>query len=406
MALPVGAGRGILSGTRKRYPRPRLYHIAVLIGTGRSYGRQIIRGIGDYARIHGPWLFHLPIDGDPQEIPPKEEWAGDGIIAQPKHNERFVQQLAKCRLPTVTLSGPPGVSGLPSVLADQQAVAELAMAHFRERGFVRFAYCAIASERFWPPTGELFRKLAEEKGQPCDVYQPAYDPRARTLRLAHLGEWLKSLRKPVGLLAGNDLRAREVLDACRLAGLNVPEAVAVLGVNDDELICELANPPLSSVMHNARRIGYEAAALLHRMLNGEKCVEDVRVPPLGVHTRQSTDLLAIEDPEIATAVRFIRENACQGICVQEVLDQVALSRRSFEMRFRKAIGRPPHEEIRRVQLERVKTLLLQTDYTLERIAELTGFSTAQYLAGLFRRVMKTTPGTFRREARVGSRDHA
>lgn len=388
---------------RKRYPRPRLHHIAVLIGTSRSYGRQVIRGIGDYARIHGPWLFHLPIDGEPQGIPPREEWSGDGIIAQPRHHVEFLKQLSRCRLPVVTLSGPPGAAGVPSVLADQEAVAQLAINHFRERGFVRFAYCAIASERVWPPTGDLFRKLAAEKGQPCDVYQPAYDPQARTLRLAHLGEWLKSLRKPVGLLAGNDLRAREVLDACRLAGLNVPEAIAVLGVNDDELICELANPPLSSVMHNARRIGYEAAALLHRMLNGEIDVADVRVPPLGVHTRQSTDLLAIEDPEIAAAVRFIRENACQGIRVEDVLDQVALSRRSFEMRFRKAIGRPPHEEIRRVQLERVKQLLLQTDYKLERIAELTGFSTAQYLAGLFRKVMKTTPGTFRREAGVGNR---
>lgn len=388
---------------RKRYPRPRLYHIAVLIGTSRSYGRQVIRGIGDYARIHGPWLFHLPIDGEPQGIPPREEWNGDGIIAQPRHHAAFVQQLSRCRLPVVTLSGPPGTGGLRSVLADQRAVAEQAINHFRERGFVRFAYCAIASERVWPPTGDLFRRLAEEKGQPCDVYQPAYDPQARTLRLAHLGEWLKSLRKPVGLLAGNDLRAREVLDACRLVGLNVPEAIAVLGVNDDELICELANPPLSSVMHNARRIGYEAAALLHRMLKGDKDVADVLVPPLGVHTRQSTDLLAIEDPEIATAVRFIRENACQGIRVEDVLDQVALSRRSFEMRFRKAIGRPPHEEIRRVQLERVKSLLLQTDYKLEHIAELTGFSTAQYLAGLFRKVMKTTPGTFRREAGVGTR---
>ena len=196
-----------------------------------------------------------------------------------------------------------------------------------------------------------------------------------------------------------------MLDACRLVGINVPEEIAVLGVNDDDLICELANPPLSSVIHNARRIGYEAAALLDRMLSGAKKIPDILVPPLGVRTRQSTDLLAIEDPEIATAVRFIRENACDGIRVDDVLEHVALSRRAFELRFRKAIGRPPHEEIRRVQLERVKSLLVGTDYKLERIAELTGFSTAQYLAGLFRKVMHTTPGNWRREGRVGRKDN-
>jgi len=163
----------------------------------------------------------------------------------------------------------------------------------------------------------------------------------------------------------------------------------------------MANPPLSSVMHNARRIGYEAAAMLDRLMAGKKVYADVVVDPLGVKTRQSTDLLAIEDPEIAKAVRYIRENACSGIRVEDVLDQVALSRRAFEKRFRAAVGRPPHMEIRRVQLERVKQLLVTTDYKLERIAEITGFSTAQYLAGLFHRVVKMTPGAWRQAGRAG-----
>jgi LacI family transcriptional regulator len=172
-------------------------------------------------------------------------------------------------------------------------------------------------------------------------------------------------------------------------------------VNDDEMICEMANPPLSSVIHNARRIGYEAAAMLHRLMAGKKVMADIVVDPLGVHARQSTDLLAIEDPEIAAAVRFIRENACASIRVDDVLEQVALSRRAMEKRFRAAVGRPPHMEIRRVQLERVKELLVTTDYKLEKIAELTGFSTAQYLAGLFHRVVKVTPGAWRAAGRAG-----
>src|SRR5690606_40662129 len=132
-----------------------------------------------------------------------------------------------------------------------------------------------------------------------------------------------------------------------------------------------ANPQLSSVDYNARRIGYEAAGMLDRLLNGRKVATDIIVDPLGVRSRQSTDLLAIEDTEVARAVRFIRENACQGIRVEDVLDQVALSRRSLEKRFRQAVGRPIHMEIRRVQLERVKELLASSDYKLERIAQIT-----------------------------------
>jgi LacI family transcriptional regulator len=219
--------------------------------------------------------------------------------------------------------------------------------------------------------------------------------------LTEIADWLRSLEKPVGLLARDDLRAREVLDACRLAGLHVPEEIAVLGVNDDELICEMADPPLSSIIHNARRVGYEAAAMLENLMSGGKVLADIVVDPLGVHARQSTDLLAIEDAEVAKAVRFIREHACDGIRVDDVLDQVTLSRRALEKRFRAAVGRPPHMEIRRAQLERVKQLLVTSDYKLERIAEMTGFSTAQYLAGLFHRIVKMTPGAWRAAGRAG-----
>jgi len=380
----------------------RPYNVALLIETTRSYGRNVMRGIGDYARIHGPWLFHLPSEVPVRGIPLKDEWDGDGIIAQPRQDKAFLKQLAESGKAVVSLSGPPGSGGLHAVRANQEAVAELAIAHFRDRGFTRFAYCGVPNELLWPPTGEIFKRWAEQAGYPCNVYQSGFEHDSRTLRLNHMAQWLRGLEKPVGMLAAHDLRAREVLDACRLAGVHVPEEVAVLGVNDDELICEMANPPLSSVIHNARRIGYEAAAMLDRLMAHKKIVADIVVDPIGVQTRQSTDLLAIEDPEVASAVRFIREHACEGIRVDDVLDQVPLSRRALEKRFHKAVGRPPHMEIRRAQLERVKQLLVTSDYKLERIAELTGFSSAQYLAGLFHRVMKMTPGAWRQAGRAGS----
>jgi LacI family transcriptional regulator len=381
-----------------RQPK-RIPNIAVLIETTRSYGRMMLRGINDYARIRGPWLFHLPNEMPITGLPSPHEWQGDGIIAQPRQNSEFLRQLSESGIPVVTLSGPPRTGGLPAVRANHEAVAELAIAHFRDRGFVRFAYCGAPNEWDWPPIGRNFLKLAEESGSQCDIYRPQEDPGSHTLQLAPLAKWLKSLRKPVGLLASNDNRAREVLDACRAAGIFVPEEVAVLGVNDDELICELANPPLSSVIHNARKIGFEAAAMLDRLMNGQKVTDSV-IDPTGVHARKSTDLLAIEDPEVARAVRYIREHACEGIRVENVLEEMAMSRRSFEKRFRQAMGRPPHMEIRRVKLERVTQLLVESDYKLQKIALETGFSSAQYLAGLFHRTMGKTPGAWRQAGRV------
>jgi LacI family transcriptional regulator len=383
----------------KRTKRP-LPNIAVLVEPSRSYGRNVLRGIADYARIHGPWIFHFSVDAPLRSVPSRDLWDGDGIIAQPHQNKELLEQLRASGMPVVSLSGPPGFSGFPSVRPNQEAVPKLALDHFRQRGFVRFAYVGSPSERFWPRTGEMFKGMCEEAGYTCETYEASYDSALHSPhKLAPMSEWLKSLKKPIALLAGNDARAREVLDACRLANLHVPEAVAVLGVNDDELICELANPPLSSIIHNARRVGHEAAAILDRMMNGEKVKDDVVIDPVGVKSRQSTDLLAIEDPEIATAVRFIRENACSGIRVDDVLDQIPLSRRAMETRFRNAVGRPPHMEIRRVQLERVKELLVGSDYKLEKIADMTGFSSAQYLAGLFHRVVGMTPGSWRSNGR-------
>lgn len=382
---------------RRKSAFPR---VALLIETTRSYGRNVMRGVGDYARIYGPWLFHLPAEMPIRGMPGADEWEGEGIIAQPHQDQAFIAQLSSAGIPVVSLSGPPGVGNLPAVRPNQEAVAQLAMDHFRERGFANFAYCGSPAEVKWPPTGQLFKAMAERAGYSCAIYEHGYAKAARTLRLADMAKWLKALPRPLALLAGNDLRAREILDACQLAGLHSPEDVAVLGVNDDELICEMANPPLSSVMHNARRIGYEAAALLHQLMDGKKVLADVVVDPLGVKSRQSTDLLAIQDADVAEAVRFIRENACKGIRVDDVLDQVPLSRRSLEKRFRQSLGRLPHAEIRRVQLEKVKELLVTSDYKLERIAEITGFSTAQYLAGLFHRVVKMTPGAWRQAGRA------
>jgi LacI family transcriptional regulator len=203
-------------------------------------------------------------------------------------------------------------------------------------------------------------------------------------------------------MACYDIRARHVLDACRRVGLAVPDQVAVVGVDNDEFLCNLSDPPLSSVAPDTRRTGYEAAALLDRLMSGREKSrgQSTFVQPLGVVARRSTDVLALADPDVSAAVRFIREHACDGIAVKDVLDEVPLSRRVLEGRFRKLFGRTPHDEIARVRFERVRRLLRETSLPLAEVAQRSGFRNAEYLATAFRREFAMSPNDYRRTAGV------
>jgi LacI family transcriptional regulator len=209
--------------------------------------------------------------------------------------------------------------------------------------------------------------------------------------------WLSKLPRPVGVMACNDSRGQHVLDACRRVNLAVPEEVAVIGVDNDELICNLCDPQLSSVVVNARKIGFEAAQMLDLLMAKKKIPRDeILVEPIGIITRQSTDVLAIDNPEVATAVRFIREHACEGISVSELLTKVNMTRSVLERLFRKYLQRSPQQEIRLAQLKRVKELLAETELPLADIAQATGFKHNEYLSVLFKRELGITPGEYRR----------
>jgi LacI family transcriptional regulator len=186
-------------------------------------------------------------------------------------------------------------------------------------------------------------------------------------------------------------------------GVAVPDEVAVLGVDNDEVLCDLADPPLSSIIPDTRRIGYEAASCLDRMMRGEPSPGPATViPPLGVVTRRSTDVLAVEDRTLSRAARFIREHACEGIAVEDVLAAIPLSRSVFERRFLKVFGRTPKAEIVRMQLQRVMQLLAETDLPLKQIADRAGFEHAEYMSAAFKKRTGLTPGQYRRSARERS----
>jgi len=199
-------------------------------------------------------------------------------------------------------------------------------------------------------------------------------------------------------MACNDARALDLLNACHRTGVLVPEEVAVVGVDNEEIFCELCNPALSSVAPDAERIGYQAAGLLDQLMSGQSPPSRrILIDPLGVITRRSSDTLAIKDRSVATALRFINEQALHGCTVTEVVNFAQVSRSYLERRFRQHLKRSPQAEIRRVQVSRIKQLLTETDFTLERISELSGFEHPEYMSVVFKRLIGQTPGQYRKQ---------
>ncbi len=379
-------------------------HVALLIESSREYGRGVLRGISDYVHTRGQWSVYLQSRGPEDPAPPwLAKWHGDGIIARVE-NRALERAIVATGLPAVDvrglLDGP-----FPLVETDDRAVARLAFEHLAERGFRYFAYCGFAGANYSERRLRYFRPLVEAAGHACHVYEVPAPRRSAGLssreQLALLFErqmldWLKRLPRPMGVMACNDICGQQVLNACRELDIPVPDEVAVVGVDNDALHCELADPPLSSVAPNVERIGTLAAELLDGLMDGAPPTRaKTFVEPTGVVTRQSTDVLAIEDPEVAAAVRFIRQRACEGIDVSDVLAHVPLARRALERRFRQILGRSPNEEIVRVRVRRVRELLARPELSLGTIATLAGFKHAEYMSAVFRKHVGCPPSHLR-----------
>jgi LacI family transcriptional regulator len=375
--------------------------VALLIESSNAYGRGLLLGVVAYARAHRPWSFQFVEQGrgDP---PPKwlANWDGDGIIARIE-NRRIAAAIARSGLPTVDISAARLVPSLPWVETNDAAIARLAAEHLIGTGVRHFGFCGDARFNWSKWRCERFVETLREAGFACSVHQPLERKQRQVEeQIAGIARWLRTLPRPAGVLACYDIRAQQVLAASRQAGLAVPGDIAVVGVDNDELLCELCAPPLSSVQPNQQFAGYEAARLLDRMMSGKRVAPTAHlIDPLRVAVRQSSDVLAVHDTDVAAALNFIRQHACERIDVSDVLRAVPVSRRVLENRFRRLLGCTPHREIVRARLERVKQMLIDTNQTLAQIARKTGFEHVEYLSVAFKREVKTLPSRFRANAR-------
>jgi len=241
----------------------------------------------------------------------------------------------------------------------------------------------------------------ERNGKSCSIYP--HDARTSDWDAAQqrLSAWIRSQPKPIGVLAADDATGLAVLDACRRGDVAVPDDVAVIGIGNDETLCDLAIPPLSSIDVNAAGAGYEAAALLDRLMDGGSAPNrPIKLAPRGVITRRSTDTVAAEDEEVARAVSFIRERACGGLQVGDVLAHTGMSRASLQQRMKQLLGRTIHQEIQRARLNRAKHLLAMSGLTIKQVARESGFASVQYMTRVFRAETGETPARFRSQRSV------
>ena len=378
--------------------------VALLVETARGFGRDLLHGIARYARLHGPWSFHITPGDYKQAVPKMKQWGGTGIIARIP-DDRVAQAVIEANVPTIAIgltdeqmqAGHP-LAKFSEISSDAKEVSRQAADHLLDRRFSRFAYVG-SEDRGWSKRRQvIFEQHLAERGFRPYVYQQPRRPRDRVWEREQefLADWISELPTPIGLFACDDDRGREVLEACRLAGMHVPEDVAVIGVDNDAVFCELSNPPLSSVALNAETAGYRAAALLDVMMRGRiQRPQRIVVEALGVVTRRSTDVVAVEDEDIAAALRFIQREQGRGITVESVVQESAVSRRKLEKRFTETIGRTILEEIQLVRLERAKRLLVETTYPISKIAELAGFGSAGYFIQFFQKRVGKTPRRYR-----------
>jgi len=391
---------------RKRRAEARaIPQVLLLIEASTAYGRAILEGVGRYVHEHGPWSIYFEERG--QEDPPPRwigNWRGDGVISRTA-TPAVDRWLKAMRLPTVELLGDRAVS-LAKVHGDNRAGGRLAAEHLLSGGLRHFAFFSFGDAWWIDALREGFREVLSAAEHSLHVYQQASRGKGLVPHWKHSQQsrvigWLRALPQPVGIFSPSNSDARYVMNVCREIGFAVPEQVAVLGADEDPAICSVSTPPLSSIDWDSARIGYQAAALLDRMMAGERPPREVLwIPPVRVVVRQSTDIVAIDDADVAQAVRFIREHAFQDIDVVDVAVSVGLSRRVLERRFRQYLGRTPKDEIMRVRVEQARFLLARTVMSVETIGRQSGFPCFRHFARIFRGQTGVTPRIFRQAYRV------
>lgn len=371
-------------------------HVGILVETEDTWGRNVVESVCRFAQAR-QWTVLIAPRDQTGKLRLPAIWNGNGVIATLRHRSTATH-LKKLGLPVVDVSGTMRKQDwFARVTTDDRERAEMALDHLRSRGLRHFACYAPVMGRYSDARSDEFRMLAESAGFTCAMYTSDDRDAAGWLtnyKRARL--WLAKLPRPLGVFAADPYPARQLVEICAMNSIRVPDDVAILAADDDELLCHVAWPQISSIELASHRIGEDAATQLERQMDGAAAPgETKKIPPLRIRPRQSTDMLAIDNDDLARALMFIREHAKDGITVSDVVRTCLLSRRSLEQRFREELNRSPGEEIRSVRLQHVRRLLVDTDKSIATIAAESGFASGASLSQAFQKQFGETPGHFR-----------
>ena len=380
----------------------KYFKVVLLINPSRKYTQGILSGIAKYSRVRGKWNFYRPLDYREKKAKTNllqiiQDINPDGILMrEPPEIDKIIQM----NIPTVifpyTREAFPKVA---NVIVDHIAVGEMAAKHFLDRRHRHFAY--IGFEDWWWSLRrrEGFLRKLRQAGYKINTYASATKKKLKwSDELSQIADWIRSLPKPIAVMACNDDRGGLVIEACKIANVPVPDEVSVIGVDDDQLVCDLCNPPLSSISLSLEKSGYEAAKLLDQLMSKKlEIPHNIHIVPTHVATRQSSDILAIDDKEVATAVRFIQNNIKKNLCVSDVVDNMALSRRVLEKRFRKYLNKSIHSEIKQNRIKLMEQLLCDTNMSIMEIAHELNFDDVTHFSRYFRKEKGLSPNKYRKK---------
>lgn len=366
--------------------------VYLFVPIGLSYGREIIRGVREYTQKNRMWQLAVA-EATPKNLRTLKRENPDGTIGL-FHTAEMEEAVRASKVPAINVSSMCKGNRVPGVIPQNAAISRIAAAHFIDRGFRHFAYAGYRQYFYSKDREQAFAAALKDAGFECHVLPDGQDVRS-----------IRALPKPVAVMACSDERAKQLIGAAARCGVKVPHEVAVSGVDNDEGMCELAEVPITSIDPNGRRIGFEAATALERLMTAGRVEHKlVQVPPAGLVVRASSEVLAVPDEEVANAIRYMQAHACDPMRVEDMMGVLKVSRRTLEKRFRTIVGRTLHDEIRRLQFERARKLLSDTDLKIPQVASRCGFRDPKRFTTLFREEFGSPPVAFRRDNRSENRN--
>lgn len=379
-----------------------MYKIILLLDFAEEYSKSLMKGINTYSKEFGPWifcrmpLFHRETVGIDGILKWALEWKADGIVGQLYNKD--IEKIVQAGIPVIAQDFKERFAEIPNITGGYHEAGQLGADYFLKKGFTNFAFYGFNDIVWSRERAEGFEERLEKRGHKVHYFE---HKKARSTELwyykpSSLSRWLKSLPKPTGLMTCDDNQGQHITEACRQLGIRIPEEVAVLGVDNDEMICDLSDPPLSSIALDAEKGGYDAAKLLDHMIkHGTAHYYDIIVKPVQVITRHSTDIYATNDDHIASSLKYIHQNIDKNLHVDEVVKQVPLSRRALEKRFLEITGYPIYKYIFNLRIEKFTQKLLDTDMSVFEIALDMGLTDSKNIARQFRQAKGCSPSVYR-----------